>query len=455
MMPTIRARGPLSAAAAITAAAALMTSAPAGAVGAVGKARPAEPFRTAVADPRPESAPRPDTPQEILRDRQGASQRGALVGTIPERLAKAGVDPALGSGVSAVVLDAMTGEVIYSRNPSLALMPASNEKLNTAVVALRSMGAKKTFRTEVLTDATRTTLWLKGGGDPSLPATEVRRMAGTARAALAAAGRTSVAVRVDDSRFPAPTNAVGWKDSYLPGDVAPVRALVVDGRNLMDTSMDAGAVFRNELVRLGLTVTSLEREVAPASATRVDLVKSPPLATLVAQMLNGSSNDYAETFHRQSSLFGGHGATWAEANAHSVATLKSVGVNMSGAVIEDGSGLSRADRMSGANMASVLRAISQNRALESVIYRHNALPTAGVSGTLASRFAQPETVCARGRVRAKTGSLSDAVALSGTAYGVDGRKRIFSIIENGAADNAAARFAIERFATAATGCDPA
>ena len=80
--------------------------------------------------------------------------------------------------------------------------------------------------------------------------------------------------------------------------------------------------------------------------------------------------------------------------------------------------------------------------------------TAGVSGTLRTRFTTASTSCAKGKVRAKTGSLSDAVSLSGSAYGVDGRERLFSIIENGAASSTEARHAIDRFATAATGCTP-
>ncbi|MEO7267907.1 MAG: D-alanyl-D-alanine carboxypeptidase/D-alanyl-D-alanine-endopeptidase [Knoellia sp.] len=406
-------------------------------------------------NPLPESQPPVDTPQDIQRDLDGASSRQALAGSILERLKIAGADPALGSGVSAVVLDSTTGAVIYSRNPSKALMPASNEKLTTAFVALTTMGPHKTFQTDVRVDAARTTLWLRGGGDPALTAAAVRTMAGQAHAALVKAGKRSVAVRVDDSLFPAPTNAIGWKTTYVPGDVAPVRALVVDGRNLMDTSLDAGNVFRNELVRLGLTVTPVARATTPSTASVVTSVVSPPVSTLVAKMLNTSSNDYAEFLHRQSSIAAGKGATWAAANAHSLATLKARGVNTLGVTVQDGSGLSRSDRGTGTSISSLLYAIRNNWLVNYYFFRPDAMPTSGVSGTLASRFAQPDTLCARRKVRAKTGTLSDVTALSGTADGVDGKRRIFSIVENGAPNTAAARFALERFATAATGCNPA
>lgn len=399
--------------------------------------------------------PRADSAQDLLREQQRASARTALTGTIPERLRAAGADPALGTGVSAVVLDSSTGAVIYSRNPTRALMPASNEKLHTAFVALTTMGPNKTFSTLVKTDAMRTRLWLKGGGDPALSTAQLHDLAIKVRDDLATVGRTSISVNVDDSLFPAPTNAVGWKDSYVPGDVAPVRALVVDGHNVVDTGIDAGNVFAAQLRSLGVTVPTVARSTLYRGGVTVGSVMSPPVAALVAQMLNSSINDYAEFLHRQSSIAAGKGATWAAANAHSVATLKAGGVNTLGVVVEDGSGLSRSDRVTGTSVASVLLRIKQKWMINHVVYGPNALPTAGVSGTLATRFAQPDTQCARGKVRAKTGTLSDVTALSGTAYGVDGKQRIFSIVENGAADTAAARFALERFATAAVGCDPA
>lgn len=405
--------------------------------------------------PLPESQAPADSPRELVLEQQRAATRTALAGTIPQRLQAAGADAALGSRVSAVVLDADTGAVIYSRNPTLALMPASNEKLGTALTALARLGVSKTFRTEVRSSSTFGTLYLRGGGDPALTAAQVRTMAGTVKAALTKAGKTSVIVRVDDDLFPAPTNATGWKTSYLPGDVAPVRPLVVDGRNLNDTALDAGALFRNELVRLGITVSSLARGAEPAGTVAVASVTSPPLSTLVARMLNVSDNDYAEFFHRHSSLAAGKGATWTAANANTVATLKARGINTSGQLVFDGSGLSRSDRSSASNVTSLLLHVTRSGGMSAVFYGANALPTAGVSGTLATRFAQPDTLCARGKVRAKTGTLSDVTALSGTAYGVDGKRRIFSIVENGAADTSAARFALERFATAATGCNPA
>jgi D-alanyl-D-alanine carboxypeptidase/D-alanyl-D-alanine-endopeptidase (penicillin-binding protein 4) len=58
---------------------------------------------------------------------------------------------------------------------------------------------------------------------------------------------------------------------------------------------------------------------------------------------------------------------------------------------------------------------------------------AGRTGTLAAeygRFTLRPSRCAVGLVHAKTGTLTGAIALSGTAVGWDGRSRAFSVIVN-------------------------
>jgi D-alanyl-D-alanine carboxypeptidase/D-alanyl-D-alanine-endopeptidase (penicillin-binding protein 4) len=95
---------------------------------------------------------------------------------------------------------------------------------------------------------------------------------------------------------------------------------------------------------------------------------------------------------------------------------------MTGVRIVDGSGLSRLDRLTANALAGILRAAwNDSDARASFVA---ALPIAGVNGTLEDRLRKPP---ARGRVLAKTGTTSEASALSGYV----GTRFVFTVLQNG------------------------
>jgi D-alanyl-D-alanine carboxypeptidase/D-alanyl-D-alanine-endopeptidase (penicillin-binding protein 4) len=109
-----------------------------------------------------------------------------------------------------------------------------------------------------------------------------------------------------------------------------------------------------------------------------------------------------------------------------------------GVRIVDGSGLSRLDRLTAASVVGMLQSSWLNQELREILI--GALPVAGRSGTLIRRM---RGTVAAGRVRAKTGTLSVASALSGYVK----RKYAFSIIQNGSpVSHFWARRAQDRFA---------
>ena len=107
--------------------------------------------------------------------------------------------------------------------------------------------------------------------------------------------------------------------------------------------------------------------------------------------------------------------------------------------IVDGSGLSRLDRLTTGAVVAMLRSSWLDEDLRELLIA--ALPVAGRSGTLDSRM---RGTVAAGRVRAKTGTLNEASALSGYV-----RRRIaFSVIQNGPGISIYwARVAQDQFAT--------
>jgi D-alanyl-D-alanine carboxypeptidase/D-alanyl-D-alanine-endopeptidase (penicillin-binding protein 4) len=375
---------------------------------------------------------------------------------VHDRLGLRSLDKRLGRDLAGLVTDAETGQVLWKRTPNERQLPASNTKLVTAVTALDTFGPEHRFSTEVMRDATKPRrVFLVGSGDPSLSRRDLRVLAGRTARAVGAEGLSRLHVRVDDSLFPAPTLAPGWKSSYLVSDVSPVRSLVVDQHRRWDTSLDAGQVFADLLRKRGVRTGKVKRLARPATAAVVASTLGDPVATAVTAMLRSSDNDYAEALHRLVAVHTGHPATWEGAAAAARAALLRLGVDLGPSVLHDGSGLSRADRLSPAVVVGVLATIFDDGHPRLAPLRHDSLPVAGVSGTLGPgylRYVTRPTRCAAGLVEAKTGSLRGVITLSGFAVGADGRVKLFSFLLNRVPSTLQTRRAVDRLATTVTGC---
>src|SRR4051812_17502630 len=92
-----------------------------------------------------------------------------------------------GPAAGALVVDADTGQPVFSLRETTRRMPASVEKLWTTATALRRLGPTATLDTRVLVRAPiqagtlRGNLYLRGGGDPALGSAGMRTLAGQAR----------------------------------------------------------------------------------------------------------------------------------------------------------------------------------------------------------------------------------------------------------------------------------
>jgi serine-type D-Ala-D-Ala carboxypeptidase/endopeptidase (penicillin-binding protein 4) len=361
----------------------------------------------------------------------------------------------LGRDLAGAVVDAQTGAVLWEQTPLELQIPASNAKLVTAVNALTAYGPTGRLTTSVV-QAAPDRVVLVGGGDPSLTRAMLRALAASTAAAVRASGLTRVRVSVDDSRFPAPSLAVGWSRFYVPRDVSAVRALVVDQHRSVDTSLDAGRLFTRLLERRGLSVgRRVVHRRAPLGAPVLGTVQGAPMATMVATMLRDSDNDYAEVLHRMVAVKAGFAPTWEGAQAAQRQVLLGQGVDLGPALLYDGSGLSRADRIAAADLVHVLALVFDGRHPLLASMQHNSLAIAGLTGTLGPRFLRyttRPTRCAAGLIEAKTGSLSGVISLSGFARGADGQVKLFSFVLNSVPSTLATRRAVDRLASTITGC---
>ncbi len=351
-------------------------------------------------------------------------------------------DPRFGRHLTFRVADLGSGVVAYRRGAD-SVVPASTTKLLTAAAALEALGPESRFSTRVVVAGSR--IVLVGGGDPYLASTTARakdryparavltRLATRTAAALKARGITEAGLLFDDSLFTGPAVNPRWPANYRPDDVVPpITALWVDqgegpdGRYGAAPSAAAAETFAAALRTQGITVLGTRRGTAPVDAAEVAAVQSAPVREIVQQMLAVSDNNAAEVLARHVAVATGRPASFTGASTAIFEVLERLGMSTAGSTVYDGSGLSRDNRLTADLLLDVLTA-SASPGMPRLREVITGLPVAGFTGSLQSRF---DTGAAegRGRVRAKTGTLTGVHGLAGVAAGPDGSLMAFVLV---------------------------
>ena len=369
---------------------------------------------------------------------------------LPKRITQALAVPDVSARTEGViVVDLENGKTVFARNATKPLAPASNEKLAITFAALKELGPAYEFRTEVLGEGWQDgAVWhgsivLKGFGDPVLQSSDLARLASQ----LASAGirRVTGHLIADESWFDNIRTAPGWKASFYMEECPPLSALVTDadvvGNQLaVSPAISSAAKFRQALRAKGVTTGGITLGTARAGATPLGVVDSEPLSAILTEMDHDSDNYVAELLLKDLGAEVGGAGTTVAGSAVVERVLAAAGVPLAGVHIVDGSGLSLDDRLTASAVGSLLLQSWRDPDMRAVIW--DALPLAGVSGTLQNRLL---TGPAHAYVRAKTGTTDQASALSGYA----GDRFAFSILQNGAPVSFYwARLAQDRVATA-------
>jgi serine-type D-Ala-D-Ala carboxypeptidase/endopeptidase (penicillin-binding protein 4) len=366
-------------------------------------------------------------------------------------------DKRLGHDVGLIVVDDATGEILAAHNANRRLQAASNMKLVTATNALATLGPDHPFFTRVLAGPTPADIVLQGGGDPLLTRDNLDALA--ARTALSLAPGADVVVHVDGDIFPEPSLGPGWVTAYLGSSVGSTQALALQGDRSLQPARLAAEIFAADLAARGLNANVGGNLDAAVDAPLLAQTVGHTVAEAIAVMLRESDSAIAEVLFRHVAIAVGAPPTWEGARTAAEQTMLGLGMNLDGQVLADGSGLSRDDRLSPRFLADLLRLIHVAQAPRfAAIFAHDALPTAGRTGTLTpayGRYAARPSRCAVGRVQAKTGTILSTIALSGIARTVTGGTRIFSIIVNDRPLRFSAldtRHAVDGLAATITGC---
>ncbi len=189
--------------------------------------------------------------------------------------------------------------------------------------------------------------------------------------------------------------------------------------------------FRQNLNLAGISVNGT-RSVAGQSILylpEIAAIDSPPMSELIKETNQQSNNVYAEILLK--SIGRSHPQHLTRTEDTSTLGLELVkqrltelGVDPQAYYLRDGSGLSRHNLVAPMAFVRVLAAMATLP--EGQVYR-DSLPVAGASGSLKNRM---KGTIAQGIVRAKTGSMSGIISLSGYVNSPTYSPLVFSIILN-------------------------
>lgn len=386
---------------------------------------------------------------------------------------------------SLLVRDLGTGEVTAALSPDTPLIPASTTKLVTgAATLIARQGARGWWSTELTVPAAQegqarvNALTLRGSGDPTLSVSDgANSLRALAAQAYARGVRRAGEVRLDPGRVDAASFAAteyglpmpalrlsGW-EARPPGSVAEAQRRL--GAALIGELRRAG--IRVDRDALGTAVPRRPYVPAPrqdAQGRRLDpdpvipaarrpesgvaSVRSGPVTPFLNSTLRPSDNARAESLLAALAALPGEddagSGTLAGTLNRERAALRRLGVDLSGVVLADGSGLSRSDRQTPRALVGLLKVMydlpytaapTTDTPAQVYATRRNlfaeALPQAGVGG---SKEGRGGTLAARLTgsgldVRAKTGTLPGVSALAGYVTARSGRTLAFAVLMNG------------------------
>jgi D-alanyl-D-alanine carboxypeptidase/D-alanyl-D-alanine-endopeptidase (penicillin-binding protein 4) len=349
-----------------------------------------------------------------------------------------------GPSTGALVYDLDARQALYAKRAVAGRPPASVEKLYTTVALMRRLGPDARLHTTLLGTGhfARGTwhgnLYLRGGGDPTFGDSRFNRFWNHGQgptpnqlvAQLQRRGIRRVTGRVfaDESLF----------DRRRGGLMTDFKADTPDfGGQLSALTYDHGSINKRlspalfAVRQLAVTMRGSGIEARAASRARrtpphphmLALVSSPPMGVLTRLMDVPSDDLFAELFTKQLGVLFGRGGS-IPAGAAVIGQTIADSYRLHPRIV-DGSGLSRRDRSSPAQIVDLLREVWRTPVGGELAA---SLPTVGVEGTVQYLGAKTP---ARGRCIAKTGTLDYVTNLAGYCRARDRHMLAFALMLDG------------------------
>jgi D-alanyl-D-alanine carboxypeptidase/D-alanyl-D-alanine-endopeptidase (penicillin-binding protein 4) len=186
------------------------------------------------------------------------------------------------------------------------------------------------------------------------------------------------------------------------------------------------AVLRDVLAEEGVRIAGQTRQSPHARDSKTFRTRVShrfPILPAIAVTNKESQNLFAE--HLLKTIGAEHSeGTWDAGRRAAVHTLTRLGVAADSFALDDGSGLAQQNRATARSFTTLLAAM--HRGPHATLFRQS-LATSGVDGTLKKRLAGPPY---RGRIFAKTGSITGVRSISGYVHTRSGEWLAFSLLIN-------------------------
>ena len=195
---------------------------------------------------------------------------------------------------------------------------------------------------------------------------------------------------------------------------------------LLSPTQYAAAIFRSLWTELGGSISGVTREgIAPAQAKPVAAFESPTLSEAVRDMNKFSNNVMARQIFLSIAADEASGPATAEGAQRAIkAWLAKKGLVFPEFSVENGSGLSRTDRISAQNLTTLLVSAFRSPSMPELMA---SLPLVAADGTMKRRLRNGAIA---GQAHIKTGSLSDVRAIAGYVLDRNGRRYAVTMIVN-------------------------
>jgi PBP4 family serine-type D-alanyl-D-alanine carboxypeptidase len=218
----------------------------------------------------------------------------------------------------------------------------------------------------------------------------------------------------------------------------------------------AGMIY-DRLRSHGITITGGVTSGQASPKSRVLAEAGRPLSEILHLVMKNSNNFLAEYVFKMIGAAAGGQQETAKKSVERIEQRMTLNhVPFGSCIINDGSGLSRANCLCASTLAGILEAAHDNRKVFEAFYE--AMSIAGVDGTLRRRM---KGTYAEGNVHGKTGTLNNVSALCGYVTTRDGELLCFSMLMNGRGsyhgvqDKVAARLAAFSYTQAPPPTSPA